>query len=116
MSTSQIPVPKRRVGPYCAALDRGAIGKINGRSAPGRFLRRIERELIAQIGGEPSFGQRLLIRRVTRAMLQLELLDEKFTTGDWTPHDSRTQGGLSNSVRLALKELGLKSAPAKEPS
>jgi hypothetical protein len=29
--------------------------------------------MIAQIGSEPSFGQRILIRRAARAMLRLEL-------------------------------------------
>ena len=42
-------------------------------------------------------------------MLQLELLDAKMTSGNWRKlHSTRTQGGLNNAVRLALRELGIK--------
>jgi hypothetical protein len=98
-----------RVGPHSRALRRGAVGdQIDGRSREGRFLRAAEAELIAQTGGEPSFGQRILIRRAARAMLRLELLDAKMAVGSWTDHDARTFGGLSNNLRLTLRELGLK--------
>ena len=109
------PNPVARVGPYSLAFSRGSVGDtIDGRSREGKFLRRVEAELIAQVGGKPSFAQSLLIRRAARSMLQLELLDEKMASGNWTAHDARTQGGLNNAVRLALKELGLK-AIAKQP-
>ena len=109
--------PRAKVGPYSAAFTRGSVGDtIDGRSREGRFLRRVEAELIAGVGGEPTFAQSLLIRRAARRMLQLELLDEKMASGDWTAHDSRTQGGLNNAARLALRELGLKAAPALKPS
>jgi hypothetical protein len=45
---------------------------IDGRSREGKFLRKCEAELVAQTGGEPSFAQRLLVRRIARAMLKLE--------------------------------------------
>jgi hypothetical protein len=41
------------------------------------------------------------------------MLDSKFASGDWTSHDSRTQGGLANGLRLALRELGLKPVAPK---
>ena len=83
-----------RVGPHSRALRRGVVGdQIDGRSREGRFLRAAEAELIAQTGGEPSFGQRILIRRAARAMLRLELLDAKMAEGSWTDHDARTFGG-----------------------
>ena len=103
-----------RVGPHSRALRRGVVGdQIDGRSREGRFLRAAEAELIAHVGGEPSFTQRLLIRRAARAMLRLELFDEKLASGNWSDHDGRTYGGLQNAVRLMLRELGLK-APAKD--
>ena len=110
--------PRAKVGPYSAAFTRGSVGDtIDGRSREGRFLRRVEAELVAGVGGEPTFAQSLLIRRAARSMLQLELLDEKMASGDWTAHDSRgRQGGLNNAVRLALRELGLKAAPLPKPS
>jgi hypothetical protein len=109
--------PRTRIGPYSAAFTRGSVGDtIDGRSREGRFLRRVEAELLAGVGGEPTFAQSLLIRRAARSMLQLELLDEKMAAGDWTAHDARTQGGLNNAVRLALKELGLKAIAKKPPT
>jgi hypothetical protein len=102
------PNPRGKVGPYSTAFTRGTVGDIDGRSREGRFLRRVEAELVAQVGGQPSFAQSLLIRRAARSMLQLELLDGKMASGAWTGHDARTQGGLNNAVRLALRELGLK--------
>jgi hypothetical protein len=59
---------------------------------------------VAQFGGSPSFAQKLLIRRAARAMLRLELLDEKMAAGNWTDHDSRTFGGLNNAVSSASAE------------
>ena len=62
-------------------------------------------------GGEPSFTQKLLIRRLSRAMLRLELLDEKATVGTLTDHDGRTFSALSNQVRLLAREIGLQARP-----
>jgi hypothetical protein len=47
-------------------------------------------------------------------MLRLELLDEKMAAGHWTDHDARTFGGLTNAVRLMLRELGVKAEAARE--
>ena len=105
------------LGPHCRALRRGVIGDaIDGRSREGKFLRKCEAELVAQTGGEPSFAQRLLVRRIARAMLKLELFDAKMAGNNWTDHDARTYGGLSNALRSMLRELGLKAAPAAKPS
>ena len=49
-------------------------------------------------------------------MLKLGLFDAKMTAGSWTDHDARTYGGLSNALRLMLRELGLKAAPSLKPS
>ena len=87
---------------------------IDGRSREGKFLRKCEAELLAQVGGEPSFTQRLLIRRIARAMLKLEMFDAKLSGDTWTDHDARTYGGLSNALRLMLRELGLKPAVPRQ--
>lgn len=109
-SSSVCPV----LGPHSRALRRGSLGNdIDGRSAEGRYLKRCETELIAQLSREPSFAERLLIKRICRAMLRLELFDKKLAEGAWTANDSRTFGGLSNALRLMLRELGLKPSPAK---
>ena len=111
--------PKRRVGPYCRAISRGAIGEINGRSPEGKFLRRCEAELVAHVGREHLHSPKtLIIRRATRAMLQLEKLNSKLAIGNWTDHDARTYGGLSNTLRLCLRELGAEApgTEANEPA
>lgn len=117
MKTAASPLIGIPLGPHCRALRRGVIGDaIDGRSREGKFLRKCEAELLAQTGGEPSFAQRLLIRRIARAMLKLELFDAKMAGDDWTDHDARTYGGLSNALRLMLRELGLKAAPVAKPN
>jgi hypothetical protein len=109
--------PKRGVKPYSKSIARGSAGDtIDMRSREGRYLRHAEVELSRHVGGNPSFVQKILIMRASRAMLRLQLLDEKMEAGTWTDCDSRTFGGLSNSLRLMLRELGIRAAPAKEPS
>jgi hypothetical protein len=90
------------------------LGDIDGRSKEGRFLRAVESDLIEQVGGAPSVGQTLLIRRIARTMLSLEILDFKLASGNWNDCDARTQGGLSNNVRLCLRELGIRAPAAKK--
>ena len=74
--------PRAKVGPYSAAFTRGSVGDtIDGRSREGRFLRRVEAELVAGVGGEPTFAQSLLIRRAARIMLQLEFSTRRWRRG-----------------------------------
>jgi hypothetical protein len=51
-------------------------------------------------------------------MLSLEEFDHKLSAGNsWTAVDAATMGGIQNSVRLNLRELGIKAArPKKEPT
>lgn len=110
---------KPRLAPLRAhsrAISRGALGGLDGRSVEGRFLRRIEAELVEQLGGNPIFTQTLAIRRIARLALQSELFDKKMAAGDWTPHDSRTAAGISNGLLRALRDLGLKPAQPKTMS
>ena len=90
--------------------------EIDGRSAEGRFCRHLEAELTAHVGGNPTIVQKLLIDRMIKIRLQLDLLDDRLKRGEWNPHDSRTYGGLIHALRLTGRELGLKSAAAKPPS
>ena len=100
------------LGAHSRAIRRGVIGdKIDGRSAEAKFLKKIAAELANQIGREPTFAESMLIRRASRSMLQLEILDSKLMLGNWSEYDSRVQGGLNNNVRLCLRELGIKPAP-----
>jgi hypothetical protein len=88
---------------------------MDGRTEIGRFVRNLEAELIAHIGGAPSITQKLMIDRIIRTKLQLDSLDEKLAAGTFTPHDQRTYGALLNAHRLGLRELG-KPAAAKVPT
>jgi hypothetical protein len=114
MTTPTLPAKTRRIGPYSRAF-RNALGdQFDGRSREGRFLRKVEAEIVAQLGGTASFIQMSLIRRAARTMLQLELLDKKFSSGTWTQLDGHVQGGLANNLRLVFRELGVKALPAKK--
>lgn len=115
-ANSRNPTP--RVGPYSRILQNGAGEGIDGRTRDGKFIRRCEAELLAQIEGDPSFTQRLLVRRVAKMMFVAERLDEKLTGADnWTPHDARTFGALNTAIARALRDLGLKNQPkAKAPT
>jgi hypothetical protein len=112
---SGLQLDAKRVGPYSRAVSRGSLGhSIDGRSRAGKMLRRVEKELLAQLGAEPTFAQKLLARRAARAVWMLDELDLKLVEGrNWNACDSNTQGGLSNSLRLILRELGIRAAPGK---
>jgi hypothetical protein len=94
---------------HSRAVRRGSLGsELDGCSVEGRFVRRIEAELVEQLGGNLTFTQKLAVRRIARLTLQAELFDKKMASGDWTPHDSRTAAGINNAVLRALKDLGLR--------
>ena len=109
---------RTKIGPYSRTLDRGAIGaSIDGRSREGRFLRGFESGTLKQLGSNPSFTQRVAISRLARIALRLELFDEALVNGKGlTDHDARVYGALHNSLRLLLKEIGLKATMSPAPS
>lgn len=94
------------------------LQQLDGRGREARYLRRIESELAEHLGGAErvSVAQRILIERLAVDLLRLELLDGKAAVGKLTEHDGRIAHALRNSVRLALRDLGLKGAAAKVPS
>ena len=115
------PQPGRKnrkvLGPYSRVLRRGVIAdSIDGRSTLGRFIRDLERQLTQHVGGDPSITQKLLIERLIKIRLQLDLLDKKLAEGGWTHLDGRTYAGLLNAYRLTVRELGLQPAKHKQPS
>ena len=95
----------------CRALTRGAVGDVmDGRSKEARFLRQAEAALLDQLGGDPPFTQRQLVRRAARLMLAAEKLDGHITGGDsFTPNDAASLGGLSGALLDVLRDLGLPS-------
>ncbi len=102
---------RRGLGPNSRAFSRGAISDvIDGRSREGRFLRKTEAELKAHLGASVSPVAQILIRRCAKVLLQLELLDSKMASGDWSEHNGKMYSALSNNLRLTLRELGIKAA------
>jgi hypothetical protein len=101
------------IGPYSRPH---RLRKLDGRSREARYLRRIESELIAHLGGTErvNAAQRILIERLAVDLLRLELLDGKVATGDLTEADGRIAHALRGSVRLALRDIGLEGATAHE--
>jgi hypothetical protein len=89
---------------------------MDGRTSQARYLKHVQGELAAHLGGAErlSVPQRILIERVATDLLRLKLLDSEMATGTFSPHDGRVAHALRNSVRLVLRELGLQ--PAAPPS
>jgi hypothetical protein len=117
MTTPSLPAKTRRIGPHSRTFKDGSLGlSLDGRSSEGRYVRRVIAELTAQLGRAPSFAESLLIRRAARVSLILDLFDSKILAGEaWTQVDANTMGGVAGSLRLILRELGLKPvAPAKK--
>jgi hypothetical protein len=111
-------LPRRSKFFQSRKFNRGAIGGlVDGRSVTGKWIRRLEAELIAHLGHPPSIVEQLLIERLVRVRLQLESFDQRIANGELlSPHDGRVYGALMNSLRLTCREIGLKGAAAKVPS
>jgi hypothetical protein len=110
METAQITT---RVG-STSRYDR--LRRVDGRTREGKYLRQIERELTADLGGPDriSVAQRLLVERVAVDMLRLALLDREMMNGNFSAHDSRVSHALRNSTRLTLRTLGLERVAPTE--
>jgi hypothetical protein len=106
-----------RFGPYSRAIDRGAIGALNGRSREGRFVRHYESMLVEHCGGNPSITQRALISRAARLALHLELMDERALAGKpFVEHDHNYCVSWSNSLARMLARLGFDAVKVPAPS
>jgi hypothetical protein len=76
----------------------------------------MENELAAHLGGNVTVPQRILINRLSVDLLRLELLDSEVGMCALTERDVRTSQMLRNSVRLALRDLGLEAVAAPAPT
>ena len=74
-------------------------------------MKQVRNELFAHVGGHPTAPQKLLIERVAVDMLRLQLFDSEMALGTFSEHDARAAHALRNSVRLALRDLGLEPRP-----
>ena len=110
MIEARLPAHARLIS-RSRSLSRGAVGDaVDGRSRQGRFLRQVERELFDELGGAPSFAQAVLVRRVARAMFELEAIEAAMGAGNAAGAPSaamQTFLALNDQVRLGLRDLGL---------
>jgi hypothetical protein len=92
------------------------LAKIDRRTKQSRLMQAARDELIAHVGGQPSSVQRTLIERAARLQLYLEVMDrETLEAGTMTERNSKQYLAWCNSLRLCLRELGVKAAPAEAP-
>ena len=102
-----------RIGAHSRLFRAGAKGSLDGRSSEARFLKDAEAQLIAHCGGKPSIAERVLISRLARILLRLQVIDDKIASGEGTDYDLKVVGGLDSALRNGLGRLGFKATPAK---
>jgi hypothetical protein len=117
--TGARPVNKRTAtGPYSRALDRGAVGGLNGNSREAKFIKAYEQMLVEHCGGSPSAVQRLMITRAARLACHLELWDQKTLLNGGavsaTGHNHYIQ--WQNALVRTLARLGIEGVKAKPPT
>lgn len=105
-----------RIGPYSSS---SSLTKIDGRSADGRFLRRVRAELALHCGGKPSATQHALIDRIAWLRLRIAAMDARTAAStQLTEHDSRTYLAWVGAMSRLMRELGpaVPTAADKPPS
>jgi len=97
---------------------RRRLRRLDGRTAEAKYLRRVENDLLDHLGGRErvSAPQWFLVQRVAVDLLRLGMLDGKIMDGTFGEYDSRVAHALRNSVRLALRDLGLRPTPPRPPT
>jgi hypothetical protein len=107
-----------RTGPYSRALERGAVGGLNGNSREAKFIKAYEAMLTGHCGGHPSPVQRQLIIRAARLACHLELWDERTIPAGGavtaTGHNHYIQ--WSNSLVRTIARLGIDPTAGSQPS
>jgi hypothetical protein len=103
---------RKLFGPHSLPIKEGSPldAYIDPDTVEAKFIAAIEDGLIDQLGHPPTFSEQLLVRRISRAALRLELFDRKMAGGRWTDRDARTLSALQNAFRLFLRELHVKAA------
>lgn len=87
---------------------------VTARSREGRMIKGTRSDLIAQVGGEPSPAQRIMIERATMLTVQLARMDAKsLADSAMSEHATREYLAWSNTLTRLLGRLGLKNTPPK---
>jgi len=93
------------------------LSTLDGRTREAALMRRVRADLTEHCGGQPSATQKMLIERLAKVALRLELYDRKMAKGESiTEYDSRVFAALHTAYRLMLKQLGMKPAAPPAPS
>ena len=101
-----------QIGPYSRPH---MLAKIDGRTKESRLMAAARAELTRHVGGSPNSIQRTLIERAARLQLYIEVMDrETLETGTMSERASRQYLAWSNSLRLTLRDLGVKAAPSEK--
>jgi hypothetical protein len=107
-----------RTGPYSRAINRGAVGGLNGNTREAKYIQAYEAMLTEHCGGHPSPVQRQLIIRAARLACHLELWDERTIPAGGavtaTGHNHYIQ--WQNALVRTLARLGLNSVAGPAPS
>jgi hypothetical protein len=78
----------------------------------GQVLIAARAELTAHVGGAPNDIQRALIESAARLQLYIETMDaQAHEDGTMSERNSRQYLAWTNSLRLTLRDLGVKAAP-----
>jgi hypothetical protein len=97
--------------PYSRTLCK-RLDHLDHRTAEGKFIRALEQELSRHLGGNLSITQKLLVTRLAKVSLRIELLDAKIANSDGSEFDIKVLGGLSSQFRLMIAQLGMEAAPS----
>ena len=91
------------------------LAKLDRRTKEARLLEAARASLARHVGGSPNDIQRVLIERASRLMVYIEVMDrETLETGTMSERASRQYLAWSNSLRLTLRDLGVRAAPAEK--
>jgi hypothetical protein len=91
------------------------LAKVDGRTRESRLMAAARAELTRHVGGQPNSVQRTLIERAARLQLYIGVMDrETLETGTMSERASRQYLAWTNSLRLTLRELGVRAAPAEK--
>ena len=97
---------------------RDKLAVLDRRTREARLMERVVTDLTEHIGGNPTAPQARLIYRIARLELYLTMMDVRADEngGMLTDHDSRQYLAWCNSIRLAMRDLGLEKPATATPS
>jgi hypothetical protein len=92
------------------------LAKLDRRTKEARLLEAARASFTRHCGGAPNDIQRVLIERASRLLVYLETMDaQALEDGTMSERNSRQYLAWANSLRLTLRDLGLKAAPDVVP-